>query len=125
MDSAINKSMPGPHVKSATVSSTTTASCQQKKAEQREGSSRRVRRSRGVRDVRKLCALKGACTVSRGGGRSNVASLPALVLSDGDRYSQYLMKRPSMSSSKTVNWEQVKKSRRWRGGDMSQTWHEE
>jgi len=27
--------------------------------------------------VRKLCALKGACTVSRGGGRSNVASLPA------------------------------------------------
>jgi len=29
-----------------------------------------------VRDVLKLCALRGACTVSRGGNHSNVASLP-------------------------------------------------
>src|SRR5947199_6635781 len=33
-------------------------------------------------------------------------------------------KRPSMSSLKTANLEQVKKLRR-RGGEMSQTWHEE
>jgi hypothetical protein len=31
-----------------------------------------------VRDVLKLCAPRGACTVSRGGSRSNVASLPDL-----------------------------------------------
>src|SRR5260370_25081742 len=46
------------------------------KAKRLDGESERRRRSRVVRDVLKLCALRGACTVSRGGSRSNAASLP-------------------------------------------------
>src|ERR1700680_4429658 len=49
------------------------------KAKSLDGQSERSRRSRVVRDGLKLCALRGACTVSRGGSRSNAASLPDLA----------------------------------------------
>src|SRR2546425_7352233 len=44
-------------------------------------------RSRVVRDVLKLCALRSACTVSRGGSRSNVASLPDNLITDENQRS--------------------------------------
>jgi hypothetical protein len=46
------------------------------KANEQDRPSWRGRRSRVVRDVLKLCALKGACTVSRGGSASNGVLLP-------------------------------------------------
>src|SRR5712692_10542690 len=58
-----------------TANSSTTENWQWK-TQMRAEQSRKRRRSRAVRDVLKLCALRGARTVSRGGSRSNTTLLP-------------------------------------------------
>src|SRR6266851_4109827 len=73
--SVISTFMPKRNGLCETANSSTTENWQWK-TQMRAEQSRKRRRSRAVRDVLKLCALRGARTVSRGGSRSNTTLLP-------------------------------------------------
>src|SRR5436190_11317282 len=85
--SVINRYTRRPNGQCETVNSSTNENSQTKKLPL-DNRYRMRKRSRVVRDGLKLCALRGACTVSRGGSCSNAASLPASFMHKPQRSSK-------------------------------------
>jgi hypothetical protein len=70
-----------------------------------------------VRDVLKLCALRGACTVSRGGSRSNTTPLPDILSEPGETTAVCFSPSSGNRKGRISLWEE-RRSAFFSGGDQ-------